>query len=88
MEKQVSDMGRRGFDRMRSPRAATIIALASATGHARTLQGRQGGVTIPLAPRTARAIDLVISERTEGPLCSAQPAGHHVLTRGRSSAPR
>jgi len=34
MEKLVSDMGRRGFDRMRSPRAATMIALASATGHA------------------------------------------------------
>jgi integrase/recombinase XerD len=28
-------------------------------------------VTIPLAPRTARAIDLVISERTEGPLFTA-----------------
>jgi len=25
-------------------------------------------VTIPLAPRTARAIDLAIGERTEGPL--------------------
>ena len=33
MEKLVSDMGRRGFDRMRSPRAATMVALASATGH-------------------------------------------------------
>lgn len=31
---------------------------------------RKGGkvVTIPLAPRTARAIDLVVSERTEGPI--------------------
>ena len=31
---------------------------------------RKGGkvVTIPLAPRTARAIDLAISERTEGPV--------------------
>jgi hypothetical protein len=28
-------------------------------------------VTIPLAPRTARAIDLAISERTEGPLFHA-----------------
>jgi hypothetical protein len=34
-EKLVSDMGRRGFDRMRSLRAATMIALASATGQAR-----------------------------------------------------
>jgi integrase/recombinase XerD len=31
---------------------------------------RKGGkvVTIPLAPRTARAIDLAIGERTEGPV--------------------
>jgi integrase len=31
---------------------------------------RKGGkaVTIPLAPRTARAIDLAIGERTEGPI--------------------
>ncbi len=31
---------------------------------------RKGGkvVTIPLAPRTARAIDLATGERTEGPL--------------------
>jgi len=31
---------------------------------------RQGGkiVTIPLAPRTARAIDLAIGERVEGPI--------------------
>jgi integrase len=34
---------------------------------------RKGGkvVTIPLAPRTARAIDLAIGERTEGPLFTA-----------------
>ena len=43
MEKLVSDMGRRGFDRMRWPRAATMIALASATGHARTLPGSRTG---------------------------------------------
>jgi len=31
---------------------------------------RKGGkvVTIPLAPRTARAIELAVGERTEGPL--------------------
>ena len=31
---------------------------------------RNGGkvVTVPLAPRTARAIDLAIGERTDGPL--------------------
>jgi hypothetical protein len=43
MEKLVSDLGRRGFDRMRSPRAATMIALASATGHARTLPASRTG---------------------------------------------
>jgi hypothetical protein len=43
MEKLVSDMGRRGFDRMRSPRAAAMIALASATGQARTLPASRTG---------------------------------------------
>jgi hypothetical protein len=42
-EKLVSDLGRRGFDRMRSPRAATMIALASATGQARTLPASRTG---------------------------------------------
>jgi hypothetical protein len=42
-EKLVSDTGRRGFDRMRSPRAATMIALASATGQARTLPASRAG---------------------------------------------
>jgi hypothetical protein len=37
-------MGRRGFDRMRSLRAATMIALASATGQARTLRASRTGV--------------------------------------------
>jgi integrase/recombinase XerD len=34
---------------------------------------RKGGkvVTIPLAPRTARAIDLAIGERTDGPVFTA-----------------
>ena len=34
---------------------------------------RKGGkvVTIPLAPRTARAIDLAIGERAEGPILLA-----------------
>jgi integrase/recombinase XerD len=31
-------------------------------------------VTIPLAPRTARAIDLAIGERTEGPIFLAAEA--------------
>ena len=35
---------------------------------------RKGGkvVTVPLAPRTARAIDLAIGERTEGPVFVAR----------------
>jgi site-specific recombinase XerD len=39
-------------------------------GHRTLTVTRKGGkvVTIPLAPRTARAIDLAIGERTEGPL--------------------
>jgi hypothetical protein len=42
-EKLVSDTGRRGFDRMRSLRAAAMIALASATGQARTLPASRTG---------------------------------------------
>jgi len=39
-------------------------------GHRTLTVTRKGGkvVTIPLAPRTARAIDLAIGERTEGPM--------------------
>jgi integrase len=39
-------------------------------GHRTLTITRKGGkiVTIPLAPRTARAIDLAIGERTEGPV--------------------
>jgi integrase/recombinase XerD len=39
-------------------------------GHRTLVITRKGGkvVTIPLAPRTARAVDLAIGERTEGPL--------------------
>ena len=32
-------------------------------------------VTVPLAPRTARAIDLAIGERTEGPVFLAKDGG-------------
>ena len=49
---------------------ADIEHLGPERGH-RTLEiTRKGGkvVTIPLAPRTARAIDLATGERTEGPL--------------------
>ena len=44
---------------------------------------RKGGkvVTIPLAPRTARAIDLAIGERTEGPIFLA-PDGRRLDRHG------
>jgi integrase/recombinase XerD len=49
---------------------ADIEHLGLERGHRTLVITRKGGkmVTIPLAPRTARAIDLAISERTEGPL--------------------
>jgi hypothetical protein len=47
---------------------------------------RKGGkvVTIPLAPRTARAIDLAIGERSEGPVFLA--AEQTVTVRQRRTA--
>ena len=49
---------------------ADIEHLGLERGHRTLVITRKGGkvVTIPLAPRTARAIELAISERTEGPL--------------------
>ena len=39
-------------------------------GHRTLVITRKGGkvATIPLAPRTARAIDLAVGERTDGPV--------------------
>ena len=47
-----------------------IEALGLERGHRTLVITRKGGkvVTIPLAPRTARAIDLAIGERCEGPV--------------------
>jgi integrase/recombinase XerD len=49
---------------------ADIEALGVERGHRTLVITRKGGkvVTIPLAPRTARAIDLAIGERCEGPV--------------------
>ena len=49
---------------------ADIEHLGLERGHRTLTITRKGGkvVTIPLAPRTARAIDLAIAERTEGPV--------------------
>jgi integrase len=49
---------------------ADIEALGTERGHRTLVVTRKGGkvVTIPLAPRTARAIDLAIGERCAGPV--------------------
>jgi len=62
---------------------ADIEALGLERGH-RTLTIRHKGgkiVTIPLAPRTARAIDLAIGERCEGPVFLA-PDGRRLDRHG------
>ena len=49
---------------------ANIEALGVERGHRTLLVTRKGGkvATIPLAPRTARAIDLAVGERCQGPV--------------------
>jgi integrase/recombinase XerD len=49
---------------------AKIEALGVERGHRTLVITRKGGkvVTIPLAPRTARAIDLAVGERSDGPV--------------------
>src|SRR5204862_2930797 len=49
---------------------ADIGALGVERGHRTLVVTGKGGkvVTVPLAPRTARAIDLAIGERSEGPI--------------------
>jgi site-specific recombinase XerD len=60
---------------------ADIEHMGLERGHRTLVITRKGGkvVTIPLAPRTARAIDLAVGERTEGPLFTA--AGGRRLDR-------
>ena len=60
-----------------------IEALGIEHGHRTLVITRKGGkvVTIPLAPRTARAIDLAIDERTEGPIFLT-PDGHRMDRHG------
>ena len=64
---------------LRVPEAtgADIEHLGLERGHRNLVINRKGGkvVTIPLAPRTARAIDPAIGERTEGPLFLAGTGG-------------
>jgi hypothetical protein len=49
---------------------ANVEALSVERGHRTLVITRKGAkvVTIPLAPRTARAIDLAVGERSEGPV--------------------
>jgi len=49
---------------------ANIEALGLERGHRTLTIVRKGGkvVTIPIAPRTARAVDLAVGERCEGPI--------------------
>ena len=62
---------------------ASIEALGTDRGHRTLTITRKGGkvVTIPLAPRTARAIDLAIGERCEGPIFLA-PDGRRLDRHG------
>jgi integrase len=56
---------------------ADIEHLGLERGHRTLVVTRKGGkvVTIPVAPRTARAIDLAIGERSGGPCSPPQTAG-------------
>ena len=62
---------------------ADIEHLGLERGHRTLIITRKGGkvVTIPLAPRTARAIDLAIGERTDGPVFLA-PGGWRLDRHG------
>jgi site-specific recombinase XerD len=62
---------------------ASIEALGTERGHRTLTITRKGGkvVTIPLAPRTARSIDLAIGERSDGPLLLA-PDGQRLDRHG------
>jgi site-specific recombinase XerD len=56
--------------RLFSARRANIEAMGIERGHRTLVITRKGGkvVTVPLAPRTARAIDLAAGERCDGPI--------------------
>ncbi len=61
---------------------ANIESLGLERGHRTLSILRKGGkiVTIPLAPRTARAIDLAIGERSQGPIFTAPTAAVSTAT--------
>ncbi len=66
---------------------ADIEALGTERGHRTLAITRKGGkkAVIPLAPRTARAIDLAIGERCEGPIFTT-PTGQRLDRHGAGSA--
>ena len=68
---------------------ADIDHLGVERGHRTLTITRKGGkvVTIPLAPRTARAIDLAVGERVEGPMFIA-PDGRRLDRHGAARAVR
>jgi site-specific recombinase XerD len=59
---------------------ADIEALGLERGHRTLTIQRKGGkvVTVPLAPRTARAIDLAVGERCEGPIFTGADCGQRL----------
>ena len=67
---------------------ADIEALGVKRGHRTLVITRKGGkvVTIPLAPRTARAIDLAVAERVDGPIFCG-PGGGRLDRRGAGRPP-
>ena len=67
---------------------ADIEHLGLERGHRTLTITRKGGkvVTVPLAPRTARAIDLAVGERTDGPAFLAADGGWTGTVPGGSSA--
>jgi integrase len=65
---------------------ANIEALGLQRGHRTLTIVRKGGktVTVPLAPRTARAVDLAVGERCEGPIfltASGERLDRHAAAR-------
>ena len=67
---------------------ASLQELGLERGHRTLVITRKGGkvVTIPLAPRTARAIDLAVGERVDGPIFAAPMGSGWTGTAPRGSS--
>ena len=74
--------------RVSAAAGADIEALGTERGHRTLAITRKGGrkAVIPLAPRTARAIDLAVGERCEGPIFTTR-AGQRLDRHGVPSTP-